>query len=31
MDALEVEIRGGDEVWVRFQQYLPGREDKTPV
>jgi menaquinol-cytochrome c reductase iron-sulfur subunit len=31
MDALEVEIREGDEVWVRFQHFLPGREDKTPV
>ena len=31
MDSLEVEIRNGDEVWVRFQNFLPGREDKTPV
>ena len=31
MDALEVEIRNDDEVWVRFQNFLPGREDKTPV
>lgn len=31
MDNLEVEIRNGDEVWVRFQNFLPGREDKTPV
>jgi menaquinol-cytochrome c reductase iron-sulfur subunit len=31
MDALEVEIRNGDEVWVRFQHFLPGREEKTPV
>ncbi len=30
MDALEVEVRG-DEVWVKFQNFLPGREDKTPV
>ena len=30
MDALEVEVRGND-VWVRFQNFLPGREDKTPV
>jgi menaquinol-cytochrome c reductase iron-sulfur subunit len=30
MDALEVEVRGGD-VWVRFQNFLPGRDDKTPV
>lgn len=31
MDALDVEIRNEDEVWVRFQNFLPGREDKTPV
>jgi quinol---cytochrome c reductase iron-sulfur subunit, bacillus type len=31
MDALDVEIRNGDEVWVRFQNFLPGRADKTPV
>lgn len=31
MDELEVEIRNEDEVWVRFQNFLPGREDKTPV
>jgi hypothetical protein len=31
MDSLEVEVRDGDEVWVRFQHFLPGREDKTPV
>lgn len=31
MDALEVEIRNGEEVWVRFQHFLPGREEKTPV
>jgi Rieske Fe-S protein len=31
MDALDVEIRNGDEVWVRFQNFLPGREEKTPV
>lgn len=31
MDALEVEVRNGDEVWVRFQNFLPGREEKTPV
>lgn len=30
MDSLEVEVRGTD-VWVRFQNFLPGREDKTPV
>lgn len=31
MDSLEVEVRDGDEVWVRFQNFLPGREEKTPV
>jgi Rieske Fe-S protein len=31
MDALEVEVRNGDEVWVRFQNYLAGRSEKTPV
>ncbi len=31
MDALEVEVRNGDEVWVRFENFLPGREEKTRV
>lgn len=31
MDTLEVELRNGDEVWVHFQNFLPGREEKTPV
>lgn len=31
MDALAVEVRNGDEVWVRFQNFLPGREEKVPV
>lgn len=31
MDALAVEIRNGDEIWVRFQHFLPGREEKVPV
>lgn len=30
MDALDIEIRG-DEVWVRFQNFLPGRAEKEPV
>ena len=30
MDTLDVEIRG-DEVWVRFQNFLPGRAEKEPV
>lgn len=31
MDELAVEIRNGDEVWVSFQNFLPGREEKIPV
>lgn len=31
MDELPVEIRDGDEVWVRFQNFLPGRDEKIPV
>ena len=31
MDELEVEVRNEDEVWVRFQNFLPGRDEKTPV
>jgi Rieske Fe-S protein len=30
MDGLPVELRG-EEVWVRFQNFLPGRSDKTGV
>ena len=30
MDTLDVEIRG-NEVWVRFQNFLPGRAEKEPV
>jgi len=31
MDTLEVEIRNEEEIWVRFQNFLPGREEKVPV
>ena len=31
MDELEVEVRNVDEVWVRFQNFLPGRDEKTAV
>lgn len=31
MDALEVELRNEDEVWVRFLNFLPGREEQTPL
>ena len=31
LDELEVEIRNGAEVWVKFQNFLAGRHEKTPV
>lgn len=31
MDELEVEVRNGDEVWVRFQNFRPGQEHKEPL
>ena len=31
MDSLEVEVRNGDEVWILFQNFLPGREEKRAV
>jgi menaquinol-cytochrome c reductase iron-sulfur subunit len=31
MDALEVEIRNEDEIWVRFQSFRPGIENKVPI
>lgn len=31
LDSLDVEIRDGDEVWVRFQNFRTGRKEKTPV
>lgn len=31
MDSLEVEVRNGDELWVRFQNFQPGREEKNPL
>jgi Rieske Fe-S protein len=31
MDSLDVEVRNGDEIWVRFQKFLPGRAEKTSV
>ena len=31
MDELEVEVRNDDEVWVRFQNFQSGQEEKTPV
>jgi menaquinol-cytochrome c reductase iron-sulfur subunit len=31
MDPLEVEIRDGSEVWVRFENYKVGTPDRTPL
>jgi len=31
MDTLEVEIRDGKEVWVKFQNYQAGKAEKIPV
>jgi menaquinol-cytochrome c reductase iron-sulfur subunit len=31
MDALEVEVRNGREVWVKFQNFVTGRAEKIPV
>jgi menaquinol-cytochrome c reductase iron-sulfur subunit len=31
LDALEVEVRNGKEVWVKFQNFQAGRAEKVPV
>ena len=31
LDSLEIEIRNGTEVWVRFQNFITGQTEKTPV
>jgi Rieske Fe-S protein len=31
LDALEVETRNGNEVWVKFQSFLTGRRQKVPA
>lgn len=31
MDQLEVQVRGKDEIWVRFQNYRGGSKDQEPV
>lgn len=31
MDALEVEVRSGDQVWVRFRNFQAGTAEKAPV
>ena len=30
MDALDVEIRNGKEIWVRFQNFIAGHKEKLP-
>lgn len=31
MDKLEVEVRNGSEIWVRFQNFEAGKKEKHPV
>ncbi|MEZ4416005.1 MAG: Rieske (2Fe-2S) protein [Gemmatimonadota bacterium] len=31
MDSLDVEVRNGDEVWVRFRSFRPGTKEKVAV
>jgi Rieske Fe-S protein len=31
LDSLEVEVRGGAEIWVKFQNFQAGRPEKVPV
>ncbi len=31
MDSLDVEVRNGDEIWVQYQNFLPGTGEKIPV
>ena len=31
LDSLEVEIRNGAEIWVKFQNFRAGQAEKTPV
>ncbi len=31
LDALQVEVRNDDEVWVRFQNFLAGEKEKIPL
>ncbi len=31
LDSLEVEVRSGTEVWVRFHNYLAGHKEKIPI
>jgi Rieske Fe-S protein len=31
LDSLEVELKGGKEIWVKFQNFQAGRPEKVPV
>ena len=31
MDTLEAEVRGGKDIWVKFQNFQAGRAEKVPV
>ncbi len=31
LDALEVEVRNADEIWVKFRNYQPGHKEQIPV
>jgi menaquinol-cytochrome c reductase iron-sulfur subunit len=31
LDSLQVELKGGNEVWVKFQNFQAGRAEKIPV
>jgi menaquinol-cytochrome c reductase iron-sulfur subunit len=31
LDSLEVQIQGGNEIWVKFQEFQAGRAEKIPV
>lgn len=31
MDPLAVEIRNGNEIWIRFQNFRAGKEERTPI
>jgi menaquinol-cytochrome c reductase iron-sulfur subunit len=31
LDSLDVEVRGGKEIWVKFQNFQAGNAEKIPV
>jgi quinol---cytochrome c reductase iron-sulfur subunit, bacillus type len=31
LDALDIEVRDAKEIWVKFENFQPGRADKVPV